>query len=124
MARDKAHMSPKESGIFFSVFVMAQFWNIFNARYYRTGRSLLSDLTGVIAGKRRFSDCFSSGFLFIAAVIVLGQVLIVNLAGSFFEVAPLSLSDWCWILVITSPVLILPDIWRTIKRHVPQPPTH
>ena len=123
MSRNKAHMSPKESGIFFSLFVMAQFWNIFNARYYRTGRSLLSDMAGVIIGKRRFFDCFSQGFLLIAVIIVLGQVLIVNLAGNFFEVAPLSLSDWCWILLITSPVLILPDIWRTIRCHVPQSPT-
>ena len=117
MSKGKAHMSPKESGIFFSVFVMAQFWNIFNARYYRTGRSLLSDMAGIVTGKRRFLDCFSQGFLLIVAIIVLGQVLIVNLAGSFFEVAPLSLSDWGWILLMTSPVLILPDIWRTIRRH-------
>ena len=124
MSRNKTHMSPKESGIFFSMFVMAQFWNIFNARYYRTERSLLSDMAGVITGRRRFSDCFSSGFLFIVAVIVLGQVLIVNLAGNFFEVAPLSLSDWGWILLLTSPVLFLPDIWRTVTRHAPRSRSH
>lgn len=114
MSRDSAHMSPFESGVFFSTFVMMQFWNIFNARYFSTGRSLLSDLVDIAARRRRFTDCFSNGFLLIAAVILVGQILIVNLAGNFFEVAPLSLGDWGWIILFTSMVLIVPDIVRAI----------
>lgn len=94
---------------------MMQFWNLFNARYFATDRSLLSDLVGIIAGKRRFTESFSNGFLLIAAVIVLGQVLIVNLAGNNFEVAPLSIQDWIWILAMTSPILLLPDLTRSLR---------
>ena len=115
MSRHKAHLSPYESGVFFSIFVMIQFWNLFNTRYYNTGRSLLSDLGEIIAGKRRFSDCFSSGFLFITAVILFGQILIVNLAGNFFEVEALSAADWGWIFLLTSIVLIIPDIIRAVS---------
>ena len=114
LSRDNPHMSLYEAGVFFSTFVMMQFWNLFNVRYFMTDRFLLSDLAKVLAGKRRFSDCFSQGFLFIAAVILLGQVLIVNFAGNFFEVAPLAASDWLWILLATCPVLLLPDLVRAV----------
>ena len=114
LSRPKAHLSPYESGVFFSVFVMIQFWNLFNIRYYDTGRSLLTDIAGVICRRRRLSDCFSRGFLLITAVILAGQVLIVNLAGNFFEVAPLSAADWGRIFLVTSAVLVIPDIVRAI----------
>ena len=105
---NKVHLSPYESAVFFSTFVMMQFWNLFNMRYYQTGRGLLSDFVDILAKRRRFSDCFSGGFLLIAAVILFGQILIVNLAGNFFEVAPLSLHDWLWIILVTSVVLVIP----------------
>jgi Ca2+-transporting ATPase len=101
--------------VFFSAFVLMQFWNLFNVRYYRTERSILSDLVESASGKRRLSDCFSRGFLLIAGIILLGQVLIVNLAGDFFEVAPLSARDWVQIFLITSPVLLIPDLLRSIR---------
>ena len=114
VSKNKAHMSPYESGVFFSTFVMIQFWNLFNIRYFKTKRSLLSDLIEIIRRRRRFSDCFSQGFLLIAVVILIGQILIVNLAGNFFEVAPLSPNDWTMIFLTTSVVLIVPDLIRTI----------
>ena len=117
LSREKQHMSPYESGIFFSTFVMMQFWNLFNVRYFRTERSMFTDLLEILSGKRKLSDCFSGGFIFIACVILLGQVLIVNLAGNFFEVAPLSAQDWFLILVITCPVLLIPGILRSV-RHI------
>ena len=110
------HLTPYESGVFFSTFVVMQFWNLFNIRYYETGRSLLADIAGIVARKRRVSDCFSGGFLLIAAVILFGQILIVNLAGDFFEVAPLTAQDWLWTLLATSLVLLVPDLIRTISR--------
>ena len=115
MSRHKAHLSPYESGVFFSIFVMIQFWNLFNTRYYNTGRSLLSDLVEIVVGKRRFSDCFSRGFLLITAVILFGQILIVNFAGNFFEVEALSAADWGWIFLLTSIVLFIPDVIRAVS---------
>ena len=108
-------MSHYESGVFFTTFVVLQFWNLFNTRYFNTGHSLLSDMIGICRGKRRASECFSSGFVLISLVILLGQVIIVNFAGSFFDVSPLSLADWCWILLLTSPILIIPDLFRSLK---------
>lgn len=115
MSRTKPHMSHYESGVFFTTFVVLQFWNLFNTRYFNTGHSLLSDMIGICRGKRRASECFSSGFVLISLVILLGQVIIVNFAGSFFDVSPLSLADWCWILLLTSPILIIPDLFRSLK---------
>ena len=111
------HMSHYQSAIFFSTFVLMQFWNLFNVRYFRTGRSFLTDLVESLAGKRKLSGSFSRGFLLVALVILLGQVLIVNLAGDFFEVAPLSAQDWGLLFLATSPVLLIPELFRTV-RHV------
>ena len=51
----------------------------------------------------------------ISLVIVLGQVIIVTFAGKMFGVEPLGLEDWLLILLLTSPVLIVADIFRTVK---------
>lgn len=117
MTRSKAHMSHYESGVFFSTFVMMQFWNLFNTRYYNTNRSLFSDLLDALRGRIRIGESFSKGFIFIAAVILLGQIAIVNLAGDFFEVAALSLADWGTILAVTSIIFIVPDLFRTVKHY-------
>ena len=116
MTRTKSHMSPYESGVFFTTFVVVQFWNLFNTRYFSTNRSLLSDFIDVCKKKRLAGDCFSSGFILISLVILFGQVLIVNFAGNFFDVAPLAPQDWGWILLFTSPILIIPDLYRFIRK--------
>lgn len=105
-----------ELGVFFSVFVMLQFWNMFNAKYFATRRSLLLDIVDLVRQPRVVKESYSGYFLAISLVIVLGQVLIVNFASDLFGVAPLSVGDWCWILLLTSPVLLLPDVVRTIRR--------
>ena len=105
-------LTPHELGLFFTSFVMLQFWNLFNARYFRTSRSLLADLCGR-QKKATTEKAFSRGFLFIVGVILLGQVLIVNLAYEMFNVAPLSLKEWLWIIILTSPVLLVADVART-----------
>lgn len=111
----KAHLSPYELGIFFSVFVMLQFWNLFNAKYFRTDRSLLQDIVGLLTKSRnKVLETYSSGFLWIVLVIIVGQILIVTFAGGMFNVSPLSFSDWGWILLITSPVLVVSDTIRCI----------
>ena len=109
------HVSTYDHAIFFSVFVMLQYWNLFNVRYFNTKRSLLKDIWNVVAGHCKWTDLYSSSFLFILAVIFLGQVVIVNYAGVLFGVARLSFNDWVAIIVATSPVLIIPEIYRNVK---------
>ncbi|MBQ3153418.1 MAG: calcium-translocating P-type ATPase, PMCA-type [Bacteroidaceae bacterium] len=112
MDKIKTHLSGKELGIFFSIFVMLQFWNLFNAKYFRTDRSLIQDIGSLFGNSHKVKESYSQGFVWILLVILLGQVFIVTFAGALFNVSPLSLSDWCWILLVTSPVLIVADVVR------------
>ncbi len=110
----KSGLTAYESGIFFSIFVLLQFWNLFNARYFHTGRSLLQEGVDFFGNRPRFKEYFSSAFLWILLVILIGQILIVTFAGPMFNAAPLSLQDWLWIILLTSPVLIVADMIRFI----------
>ena len=76
----------------------------------------MGDFIDLFRNRKAVVESNSAGFWIIAAVILVGQVLIVNFAGSFFNVTALSLQDWLLLLLFTSPVLIIPDIVRTIKR--------
>ena len=114
----KDHLGGKELGIFFSIFVMLQFWNLFNARYYKTDRSLILDLTDAVRRKRTLKESFSAGFFWISLVILLGQIIIVTFAGRMFGVEPLDLQDWKLMILITSPVLIIADLYRTIRHYI------
>ena len=105
-----------ELGIFFSIFVILQFWNMFNAKYFATRRSLLLDIVDLVRNPKAVAESYSLYFVLISAVILIGQVVIVNFAGELFGVAPLTLSDWGWILLITSPVLLIPDVVRLVRR--------
>jgi len=96
--------TPYELSLFFTVFVFLQFWNMFNARAFATGRSAF-----------HFKDC--GGFLFIAVLIFIGQVAIVTFGGPFFQVEPIKLVDWAIIIIGTSPVLILGELLRLFKKH-------
>ena len=88
---------------FFTVFVMLQFWNMFNARAFATGRSAL-----------HLKGC--KGFLLIAALIFVGQVLIVTFGGAFFNVEPLPLTTWLLIIGITSLVLWVGEAVRKLTK--------
>ncbi len=118
LTQTKIHLSGYESGIFFSIFVLLQFWNLFNAKYYRTDRSLLIDLTDLFMNPKKVKESFSAGFVWISLVIVFGQILIVSFAGRMFNVTPLQANDWLWIILLTSPVLIITDVVRTIRQMV------
>ena len=111
----KLSLSAYEHGIFFTFFVVLQFWNLFNVRYFRTDSSLLMEVHHFFTDRERFKQSYSPGFLFVAAIILVGQFIIVNLLPDFFEVEPLSLEDWGIILLVTSPIFILPELWRTIR---------
>ena len=117
LSKKAPHMTSYEMGIFFSVFVMMQFWNLFNAKYFRTGRSLLQDFCGLFIHPQRVMETYSKGFILIVFVILLGQILIVNVVGELFSVSPLPLKDWLYIIIGTSPILIVPDIIRSV-RHI------
>ena len=97
-------LSAYELSLFFSIFVMLQFWNMFNAKAYRTGRSAFAEI-----GK-------SQGFIMIAAAIIIGQVVITSFGGAMFSVTPLLLTDWCFIIAATSLVLWIGELLRLIKR--------
>ena len=116
MSKSKAHMSTYELAVFFSFFVMMQFWNLFNAKYFRSGRSLIGDLVDLVRNPGRWQNYFSTGFLFIVTVILLGQIFIVNFAGGFFGVSAISALDWCLIIALTSLILIVPDVLRWVAR--------
>ena len=97
-------ISTYELTIFFNVFVMLQFWNLFNAKALGTKSSTFTEL-----GK-------SKSFLAIAGVILLGQVLIIQFGSDFFRTTPLPLITWLKIIVLTSPVLWIGELVRWISR--------
>ncbi|SQA95270.1 calcium-translocating P-type ATPase, PMCA-type [Capnocytophaga ochracea] len=99
----KNGLSAYELSLFFSIFVFLQFWNMFNAKAYRTGKSTFYNI-----GK-------SQGFILIATVIVIGQVFITTFGGQMFNVTPLKLTDWAIIIGATSLVLWTGEILRAIK---------
>lgn len=91
-----------EQSMFFTIFVMLQFWNLFNARAYATGGSAL-----ILWGCK--------GFLFIALLVFFGQILIVSLGGRMFNVTPLCWKDWVMIIGATSLVLWIGELCRDKK---------
>jgi len=97
-------LSPYELSLFFTIFVMLQFWNMFNAKAFMTGKSAFANFAK------------SSGFLAIAVVILFGQWLIVTVGGEMFSVVPLKAYDWAVIIVSTSIVLVVGEISRLVKK--------
>ena len=98
-------LTPYEQSVFFTFFVMLQFWNMFNAKAYMTGCSAFKGLLS------------NHTFLAVCALIVVGQVLIVSFGGVMFNVVPLSLESWAVITASTSVVLWVGEIVRLFKRN-------
>ncbi len=96
------HLGAPELSLYFTIFVMLQFWNMFNARAFKTGRCAITNL----------KHCES--FKFIILLIFVGQILIVELGGKMFSVRPLTISDWMIIIASTSLVLWIGEIGRWI----------
>lgn len=97
-------MSTKELTIFFTIFVMLQWWNLFNAKTLGGCRTAFHRLT---------SD---NGLLLVLAIILVGQWIIVEFGGKMFRTVPLDLETWIWIIVGTSPVMIIGEIFRGIGK--------
>lgn len=96
-------ITPYEQSLFFSIFVFMQFWNMFNARAFMTGRSAF-----------HFKGCM--GFVSTAVIILIGQIIIVQIGGAFFKVTALNITDWLIIIAGTSLVVWIGEIWRLIRR--------
>lgn len=104
-AIDGGVLSERSMSLFFTVFVMLQFWNLFNAKAYATGHG--SAFKGLKAAK---------GFLLVALLILAGQVLIVSFGGKAFQVVPLSATDWAMAIGATSIVLWVSEARRWLVR--------
>lgn len=96
-------MTKYEQSLFFTIFVMLQFWNMFNARAFATGKSAF-----------HFKGC--KGFVLIACFILVGQLIITTFGGSIFNVEPLKVTDWLIIIGGTSMVLWVGEAYRLLKR--------
>jgi Ca2+-transporting ATPase len=83
---------------------MLQWWNLFNARSLGSNYSAFHN----------FWLC--RGFLIVLPAVLVGQWLIVTFGGAMFRTVPLSLTEWLWIIIGTSPVLWIGEIWRKVKK--------
>lgn len=90
--------------VFFTTFVLLQFWNMFNAKAFISGSSAFKGLSK------------STGFLIVMGLIPVGQFLIVELGGDVFRTVPLSLKDWGIIIGLTSIVLWMGEIVRLFRK--------
>lgn len=93
-----------ELAVFFGIFVFLQFWNMFNAKAYASGRSALAGLSQ------------ERNFLLILGLILVGQVGITTFGGTMFRVVPLDLATWLYLLVATSLVLWVGEGARLLQR--------
>lgn len=90
--------------VFFTTFVLLQFWNMFNAKAFISGSSAFKGLSK------------STGFLIVMGLIPVGQFLIVEFGGDVFRTVPLSLKDWGIIIGLTSIVLWMGEIVRLFRK--------
>ena len=93
-----------ELTLFFTTFVMLQFWNLFNAKCLGSTHSAFHNLR------------HDGGLLLVLLLIFIGQWLIVTFGGRMFRTQPLSAEEWLIITVATSLVLVAGELWRAIKR--------
>lgn len=98
------NLSSYELSVFFTVFVLMQFWNMFNAKAFMSHKSSFSDMS------------HSKNFLLVAALILVGQILIVTFGGEMFSVHRLSVTDWVLIILCTSPILIVGEVAHLFSR--------
>nr|WP_300792559.1 calcium-translocating P-type ATPase, PMCA-type [uncultured Bacteroides sp.] len=104
MNNSAAGMDVHNLTIFFTVFVMLQFWNLFNASVFGTNHSIFKDAGHAL------------GMLSVALIILVGQFIIVTFGGKVFRTEALPLMEWIYIIGGTSIVLWIGEIWRGIKR--------
>ena len=90
--------------IFFAAYMILNWWNMFNARVIGKDKSLFDGL-----GKnKKFSG--------IMVLILVVTILVVQIGGDVFRTEPLSWKTWGWILLVTSPVVVVRELYYTLKR--------
>ena len=104
--RGKGGVDVHELTMFFTTFVMIQFWNLFNAK------ALMSHHTAF----RHFLK--DKGMILVLVLVLVGQWIIVTFGGEMFRTTPLSLHEWLLIIGSTSVVLWVGELWRTFKRMI------
>lgn len=104
--RGKGGVDVHELTMFFTTFVMIQFWNLFNAK------ALMSHHTAF----RHFLK--DKGMILVLVLVLVGQWIIVTFGGEMFRTTPLSLHEWLLIIGSTSVVLWAGELWRTSKRMI------
>jgi len=104
--RGKGGVDVHELTMFFTTFVMIQFWNLFNAK------ALMSHHTAF----RHFLK--DKGLILVLVLVLVGQWIIVTFGGEMFRTTPLSLHEWLLIIGSTSVVLWAGELWRTFKRMI------
>ena len=104
--RGKGGVDVHELTMFFTTFVMIQFWNLFNAKalmsHHAAFRHFLKD----------------KGMILVLVLVLVGQWIIVTFGGEMFRTTPLSLHEWLLIIGSTSVVLWAGELWRTFKRMI------
>ena len=103
---EKGHVTPYELTLLFTIFVMTHFFYLFNARAFETGRSAF-----------HFKGC--NGLLTIATIILIGQIAMVEIPGiqQFFNVEGLKTQDWIIIIVGSSFVLWVRELWHSCSNN-------
>ena len=102
--RGKGGVDVHELTVFFTTFVMIQFWNLFNAKSLGSNRTAFSHFLK------------DKGMILVLALVLVGQWLIVTFGGEMFRTVPLSLTEWLVIIGATSIILWVGEIWRAFKR--------
>lgn len=100
-----SNVSEYELSVFFTIFVMLQFWNMFNARTLGSNNSAFYKISE------------NKYFMLIAALILVLQIIIIEYGGGFFRTTPITFKDWVIIIAATSVVLWIGEIIRLFKRN-------
>lgn len=96
-------LSSYEQTLLFSIFVWTHLWYMFNTRSFETGKSF-------------FQLKMSKEFFSIVAIIFIGQIVIVEVLYDFFNCTPMKLVDWIIIVVLSSLVLWIRELWHLLTK--------
>ena len=88
----------------FAIFMVINWWNLFNIRVFGKDRSIFHELKK------------SKNFVYGSIIILIGTILIVQFGGEVFNTRPLNLNEWCIILAITSPIVIIREVWYQVTK--------
>lgn len=88
----------------FAVFMTICWWNLFNIRVFGKNRSVFHNI------------CKNKNFIIGSVVVLIGTILIVTVGGEVFNVHPLSFKEWVTIILVTSPIVIVRELWFRLKK--------